>query len=206
MLMQQPCDKCGGVLQAAAPLSEGSCWSMQLTCGACDEARQFSNDAEPRVHLVHSAATNGKLLERRKKDRTKRGAEVKDEEKEGPKDSNRRGRGVKLLNLRSVASALLSGQTFTQYETGVLNGEARVDRRTWERYASRIWTAADAETRKHFAACIRGLCDLGLPIKLSADGAWNKRVEAMMNCLALLCDELPIWIVCLQKPVYGERW
>jgi hypothetical protein len=208
MLVQQPCDKCGSAMQAAAPLSEGSCWSMQLTCGgsACNEARQFSNDPEPRVHLVHSAGTDGKLLERGKKDRAKRGAEVKDEEKEGTKDSNRRGRGVKLFNLRSVASALLTGQTYTQYQTGgVLSGEARVNRRTWERYAGRIWTAAETVTRDHFAACIRYLCDLGEPIKLSADGAWNKRVEAMMNCLALLCEELPIWIVCLEKTVYGEK-
>jgi hypothetical protein len=189
------------VLVAAAPLSEGTCWSIGLTCSICGGTQEHSNDNSDRVHLPCSVAKAEKLCQRRVSARTQRGQEPN----AGSNDSNRRGRGVKLRNLQAVAAALLSGQEYGQYtESAVMAGEATVSARTWERYAVSVWEAVETVTHGRLHGYIRRLCDVGTPFGVAADGAWNKRREAKQHCLTLLHDNLPIHLICIEKPVVGE--
>jgi hypothetical protein len=58
-------------------------------------------------------------------------------------------------------------------------------------------------TTRHLTSYIRALCDIGDGIGVAADGAWNKRREAQQHCLALLHKDLPVLLICVDKPVLG---
>jgi hypothetical protein len=190
------------VLQAAVPLSEGACWSIGLTCTICGGTQEHSNDKSERVHLPCSAAKEERLRQRRASARSKRGLEPNASRNE----SNRRGRGVKLRNVQAVAGALLSGHSYGQYTEGaVLAGEAAVSDRTWERYAVSVWEAVETVTTGQLTGYLRRLCNAGARFGVAADGAWNKRREAKQHCLTLLHDDLPIHLICIEKPVVGEK-
>ena len=189
-----------GVSGSDAPSSECACWSVVLVCSVCNGPVKHSNDNDERVHLQNSMGKEEKLRQQRARARSKRGVEAMN----GERQNNRRGRGVKLRNVQVVAAAVLSGQEYSQYaDAATLAGDATVCDRTWERYSSEVWTAAEVVTTRELTRCIRSLCDAGDGIGVAADGAWNKRREAPQHCLALLHKNLPVLVVCIEKPVVG---
>ena len=187
-------------MQAAPPISEGACWSVVLVCSVCKRSTKHSNDNDERIHLPHSITKEEKLQQQRARARTKRGVQPNN----GVRENDRRGRGVKLRNVQVVAAAVLSGQEYSQYaDAAMLAGDATVCDRTWERYSSEVWAAAEVVTTRELTRYIRTLCDIGDGIGVAADGAWNKRREAQQHCLALLHKDLPVLLICIDKPVLG---
>jgi hypothetical protein len=191
-----------GPAESEPPVTDGVWWSIQLTCSACGSTRQHSNDARPRVHLGRSPAKETALQQRRIQARTRAGRDPRG----GEKECNHDGRGVQALNLERVCGALLNGGGYGQYSrSAVLAGDLRLSQRTWERHAVQVWHAAETVATRELTRYIHRLCETNMAIGVSADGAWNKRREAAKHCLALHHDRRPIYLICPEKSVTGEK-
>jgi hypothetical protein len=133
LLVRLRCERkeCGGELQAAGTRKEGVWWSLNLRCLKCGHLENQTNDSSDRIRLPTgqptSTRTEEQLKQRRMRRRTKKGVDAKDGVKE---NINRNGRGVKVMNVQTVAAALLCGQGYSDYATAnVLVGNAVVSSR-----------------------------------------------------------------------------
>jgi hypothetical protein len=210
VLQRLPCEKngCQGAMeQAAAPKNEGVCWSTKMKCCVCRCIQFHTNDPTERIHLESSVQKQQQLRQRRTKKRLKDGDDAKDGVKE---EINNNGRGVKALNLQTVAAALLNGSGYEEYAAqAILSSQATISESSWNRYAHAVWQAAVDLTRHHLTLYIRNLCNkisdtTGCSIGVAADGAWNKRREAPKHCLIIFHGLLPIYITTVEKAVHGE--
>jgi hypothetical protein len=191
------------MLRVRPSATEGAVWSSVLLCVLCGTERTYCNDNnELRVHLLQSERDEERLTRRRKKRRLKvgqldlRGAKV---------GGDNHGRGVKPLNIRTVASNLLNGIGWGAYSrTAAINGDLCISDRTFERLSSKVWAAGERVALDVLEEFVRVVCEKGQPVGVAADGAWNKCREAMQHCVAIFVGKLPILIVTLEKPVHGQ--
>jgi len=191
------------MLRARPSTTEGVAWSSVLLCVLCGAERTHCNDNnEPRVHLLQSEKDEERLTRRRKRRRLKVGQPDLEGVKVG---GGRDGRGVKPLNIRTVAGNLLNGIGWGAYSrTAAINGDLCISDRTFERLSNKVWAAAERVTLDVLEEFVRLLCEKGEPVGVAADGAWNKCREAMQHCVAIFVGKLPVLIVTTEKPVQGE--
>jgi hypothetical protein len=192
------------MLRLQPPHTEGIVWKQVLTCALCGTTRLHCNDTADRVHIVRrSAAAEARLALRRKKRRTKLNLEHLD----GAKiRKNHHGRGIHLLNLQLVASKVLHSMGWSDYANGAaLIGDLYIPQRTFERLSGILWSAAERAALRVLSALVKAVVKEGKPIGLSADGAWNKRREALKHVLAFFLGKLPILVVTIEKTIRGTR-